>query len=129
MAPGEQQPEVDHRFQSEDSAREVFCDTPFRYAKAPGWFNYGLDVDAKGSLAVLVRYWGQENAPRTFDFLVNGNRSATENISGKLNRQEFVDVQYPLPAEWVNGKKRITLRFQGHAGHVAGAVYDLRIPE
>jgi PAS domain S-box-containing protein len=127
VSPGEQQPEADHNLQSSRSSTGVFRDAHFRHARGPGWFSYDLKVDPDASQALLVRYWGQETGRRTFDLLVDRRLLATENPVGKWDRPEFVDVEYPLPADWLTGQGRVTVRFQGHPGHMAGGIYDVRI--
>jgi DUF1680 family protein len=127
VIPGEQQPEADHNIRTEQSQAGVFRDVYCRYAQAPGWFSYDLRVDPKEPLELVVRYWGQETGNRKFDILVDGKILVTENIAGKWNRDNFVDMRYPLPAEMLKDKKIITVCFKAHPGNSAGGIYDLRI--
>lgn len=127
VIPGEQQPEVDHKFKSEGSEAEVFRGASQRRVRAPGWFSYEMRVEPDKPLELRVRYWGNERGSRTFDILVDGEVLVTETISRKWNREEFVDVRYPLPAERVEGKDYVTVTFRPHANNVAGGIFDLRI--
>jgi hypothetical protein len=57
---------------------------------------------------------------------------ATENVVGKFNseevKKEFYDVQYPIPAELVQGKDAITVKFLGVDEYqTAGGVYGLSL--
>ena len=63
------------------------------------------------------------------DILVDGQRLVTENPVRQWNRDEFVAVQYPLPADQLSGKTRITVRFNPHPNHTAGGIFDLRVLE
>ena len=40
---------------------------------------------------------------------------------------EFFNVEYPIPAELINGKQRVTVRFQAHANNTAGGVFGAAI--
>jgi uncharacterized protein len=127
VIPGEQQPEVEHNFKSEGAEAGVLRGASWRHARAPGWFSYELRVVPDTPLELGVRYWGNERGGRTFDILIDGKTLATENTAAKWNRNEFVDVHYPIPSEWVRGRQFITVTFRPHAGHHAGGVFDLRI--
>lgn len=127
--PGEQQPEADHNLQHERSESGVYRNRSLRHAVSPGWFSYDLKVDPDKPLALYVLYWGNEPSRRTVDILVDGQRLAAENPVRRWNRNEFVAVEYPLPADWLSGKTRITVRFNPHRGHIAGGIFDLRILE
>ena len=120
VIPGEQQPEVDHKFKSEGSEAEVFRGASQRRVRAPGWFSYEMRVEPDKPLELRVRYWGNERGNRTFDILVDGEILVTETISRKWNREEFVDVRYPLPAARIEGKDYVTVTFRPHANNVAG---------
>ena len=41
--------------------------------------------------------------------------------------EEFFDVVYPIPAEAVAGKRKVTVRFEGIEGRETGAVYGIRV--
>lgn len=77
-------------------------------------------------MSLLITYWGNETADREFDILVDGKVIASENLVGKWNKQEFVDVEYALPDDALQGKKEITLTFQSKPGKIAGG-YSLSV--
>jgi hypothetical protein len=39
----------------------------------------------------------------------------------------FIDVEYALPAELVQGKQKVTVRFEASAGGEIPGVFDIRI--
>ena len=130
VIPGEQQPEVEHNFKSEGAEAGVFRGASWRHARAPGWFSYELRVADDTPLELGVRYWGNPppaDGGRTFDILIDGKKLTTENTLGKWNRDEFVDVSYPIGSEWVSGRQFITVTFKPHPGSHAGGIFDLRI--
>jgi DUF1680 family protein len=127
VIPGEQQPEVEHGFRSEGAEAGVFRGASWRHAQAPGWFSYELRVDPGKLQELSVRYWGNDHGSRTFDILINGRKLATENIAGKWNRDEFVDVRYPIPSDMLADRQHVTVRFRPHPGNIAGGIFDLRL--
>lgn len=127
VIPGEQQPEADHEMKSEGSETGVYRDAFYRHAHAPGWFSYKLKVDPTTKMELMVRYWGNEAGPRTFDILIDDKKLVTENLTGQWNREKFVNVTYPLPPELVADKEAITVLFRPHPGNIAGGIYDIRI--
>ncbi len=40
---------------------------------------------------------------------------------------EFFDVEYALSPELTRGKKKVTVKFQGHPGNFAGGVFGCAI--
>ena len=123
---GEQQPEVDHNMQSENSIAGNYQGQSYRHAEN-GWFSCVLDTKGEKNLALMATYWGNESGGRTFDILVDGEvltTCANKALSGK---SEFVDRTYAIPREMVEGKSTITVKFAAHPHHTAGGVYNLRL--
>ena len=128
VAPGEQQPEVDHQLQSLNSQTgshqgEFYRDAGTCSGGDGGFFSYNLLTNKEPDISLMVRYWGNEGCTRTFDILIDGERLVTENIVSKWNRDEFVTVEYPIPNSMVAGKDAITVRFQATSGMVGGVFY------
>jgi hypothetical protein len=86
-----------------------------------------MDTHGEENLTLMVRYWGNENGNRTFDILIDDQVLATENIVGKWNREAFVNAEYPIPAEWIKGKKVINVRFQSKGNSIVGGVFYVRL--
>jgi hypothetical protein len=40
--------------------------------------------------------------------------------------KSFFDVEYAIPAELVNGKQKVTVRFQATGGNETGGVFGVR---
>jgi hypothetical protein len=123
--PGEMQPERDHAFAGEDIRVVDFMHKKARVADRGGWFSFELGVDPSSAMALVIHYWGGFTGSKTFDILVDGEKVATEDISGKEDGQ-FIDIQYDIPAELTADKRQITVRFQPHQGHRAGPVFGAR---
>jgi DUF1680 family protein len=123
--PGEQQSETDHGFKGERTAAGVFSDRHWRHAEN-GWFSYELKVLPGQPQALLCTYWGSDGGRRTFDVLVDGRKIATQTLN-QDKPGEFFDREHPLPADLLEGKQRVTVRFQAHPDHTAGGVFHCAI--
>lgn len=128
VAPGEQQPEADHNMQAVNSVKGKFQNEFWRYAKEGGYFSYTLHTDGKQDLSLMVRYWGNETGNKTFDILIDDEKLVTENIAGKWNTNDFVNMEYPIPNSMTAGKEEITVKFQPvDAGNIAGRIFYIRL--
>ena len=131
VAPGEQQPEADHRMKNENSSTgthqgEFYRDAGQCSGGDGGFISYELETNSEDSLDLMVRYWGNEGCNRAFDIMIDGEKLASENISNKWKKDEFVNVKYPIPDEMVKGKKVITVKFQASTGMVGG-IFGVRL--
>lgn len=131
VAPGQQQPEADHLMQnlnsnSGTSQGEFYRDAGTCTGGTGGFISYVMSTNQEINLSLMVRYWGNESCTRTFDILIDGQKLVTENISGKWNRNEFVNQVYSIPNSLVSGKGEVTVRFQASSGMVGG-IYGVRL--
>ncbi|WP_277120302.1 beta-L-arabinofuranosidase domain-containing protein [Bacteroides ndongoniae] len=127
VATAEQQPEVDHKMKYENSQTGHFQGEPWRDARDGGYFQYNLATDGKTDLSLMVRYWGNETSNRSFDILIDGELLVEENLVGKWNREELVNVEYPIPVNMLEGKSSITVTFRSKPGQIAGGVFYIRL--
>ena len=127
VATAEQQPEVDHQMKNENSTTGNFQGEPWRDARDGGFFSYNLATRGETTLNLMVRYWGYETADRTFDILIDGERLVEENLVGKWNKSELVNVEYPIPASMLKGKQSVTVTFRSRPGTIAGGVFYVRL--
>jgi hypothetical protein len=126
VAPGEQQPEVDHSMQRQNSNTGNNMDQFWRDARN-GFFSYKLSTNKEAGLSLIVRYWGAESGNRKFDIYIDNEKLVTEDISGKWNQRKFYEVEYAIPDEMVKGKESVRVKFQSLQGNTAGAVYYVRL--
>lgn len=124
VAPGEQQPEVDHNLQSLNSYTGIWQGERWRDARNGGYISYTFQTQQKTDLSLMVRYWGNEGGNRTFDILIDGEKLVTENIVGKWNINQFVNQEYPIPDSMTAEKSSITVKFQAiNNVHYAGGLF------
>lgn len=126
VQPGEASSEHHHHLQSEHSGAGEFNNRSWRDATNGGWFSYQLKVLPGVAQSLRVSYWGSDVGNRVFDVLLDGNKVATVRLEN--NRPgHFYDQTYPLPADLVQGKSTVTVRFQAHSGATAGGVFGCRV--
>ena len=124
---GEQQPEVDHGMKFRNSSSGYHEGEAWRDAGHDGFFEYTMTTAGEKDLSLVARYWGNDQPNRNFDILIDGVLLAEENIHGKWNRSEFVDVYYPLPQELIAKKDWITVTFSSKPHNIAGGVFNVRL--
>ncbi|MBV9470788.1 MAG: hypothetical protein JOZ57_16240, partial [Abitibacteriaceae bacterium] len=71
-------------------------------------------------------YWGSDVGGREFDVLVDGTKLASQTLDNN-KPNEFFTVDYPIPAELLKGKHKVTIRFSAHEHKMAGGVFACAI--
>ncbi len=127
VAPGEQQPEVDHAMERQNSSTGNNRNEFWREARNEGYFSYKLATGKESGLSLMVRYWGAEKGNRSFDIYIDDQKLITENISDKWKQNKFQNVEYPIPDAILNGKEFVRVKFKALAGNTAGKVYYVRL--
>ncbi len=128
VAPGQQQPEVDHKMQTLNSYTGTHMNEFWRDARNGGFISYSMLTKSKSDLTLMVRYWGSESGSRNFFIQIDGTTIATENIVGKWNKNEFVNVEYAIPNNLIAGKDTVTVKFQAvNSSNIAGGIFYVRL--
>jgi hypothetical protein len=122
--PGEMQAERDANMQGEDTE-------PIRLQGRAGrhsakWFSFDLPVDPAHTMALVVTYNNDEWQERKFDILVDGVRVGEQTIE-RRGPMRFFDVEYPVPADMLRDKKKVTVKFQAASGSEIGTVFGIRM--
>jgi len=123
---GQEQPERDHNMQSENSKAGQFNGRFYRDAWAGGWFSCRMKVLPGLAQALRCTYWGSDKGGREFDVLIDDTKAATELLKA-AHPGEFYTTDYPIPAALIAGKSAITVKFQAHAGRMAGGVFGCAV--
>jgi hypothetical protein len=123
VAPGEQQPEVEHDFVSQNSDSALRNGQRWRRGE---WFQYSLSPRGEKSVELAVTYWGGD-VGRGYDILANGELLATEIVDNSKPNQYF-EKRYALPAKILDGTTngRVTIKFSAKSGSGAD-IYDVRL--
>jgi uncharacterized protein len=127
VAPGEQQPEVDHAMESDQSKAGSMHNEFWRDASNGGHFSYQLATTSEKGLSLMVRYWGAEWGSRKFEIYIDNDKLAIEDNTGRWNQSKFIDLVYAIPDSMIQGKKHVRVKFQSLPQNTAGAVYYVRL--
>lgn len=123
----EQQPEIDHLMKQEHTGAGVFMEQPWREAHPGGYFQYQLKTDGREDLTLMVRYWGKEPEHRVITIYIDGQQLVTDQISGKWDKGEFVNVEYHIPAGMLKSKEYITVKFTADDNHKSARIFYVRL--
>ncbi len=126
--PGEQQPETDHRMETDDSNRGNTEGIFFRDAKDGHYFSYLMQTKGETNLSLQLKFWGQDEwRTSEFDIYVNDKLLCSVNNSHRWRTTQFKTVDYAIPSEFVKGKKEIRVKFVAHKGKQVGQIYGVRL--
>jgi DUF1680 family protein len=101
-----------------------------RYGRrAADWFSFDVPIAPAGPLELVVTYGRDERADRAFAVLVEGRKVGEERIARRSPQEKegFFDVAYPIPAESLAGREKVTVRFEGIEGRETGTVFGIRV--
>lgn len=126
VQPGDTKLESEHNLQGTLQDTGENAGRKWRHAREGGWVSFDLKVPPDAPVSLVCSYWGSETGPRTFDILVDGIKIATQSLQND-KPGEFFDVTYAIPANVTRGKNKITIRFAGQPGNMAGGFYGVRI--
>jgi DUF1680 family protein len=124
VQPGEMQPERDFQMKGEDTRPDRVMGRACR--RANNWFSFELPVDPNHPMALVVTCNRDEWRRRTFDILIDGAKLAGQVVEAR-GTPGFYDVEHPVPAEFVTGKQKVTVRFQATEGNETAAIFGIRM--
>jgi hypothetical protein len=127
--PGEAQAERESNLQGEETSVFVEPISGRRGRRGRKWFSFDVPVrreDAGKPRALVVTYHSDQPRARAFEILVDGTRVGEQTLPPS-GASRFVDVEYALPLATLDGKERITVRFQAMQGREIAAVYGIRL--
>jgi hypothetical protein len=125
VRPGEAQSEREFNLQGEDHSVFVEPISGRRARRGRKWFSFDVPVDPEKAMAVVVTYHSDQPRERRFEILVDGARLAEQTLPGG-GASRFLDLEYPLPPSLVEGKQRVTVRFQAAEGREIAPVFGIR---
>ena len=125
VAPGEQQPETDHRFKGMKTESGLNGDKHWR--DATGWFSYELNNKNNEGKTLQITYYGLDNG-RVFDILLNDVKLVTVDLKGD-HGAKFYNVDYAIPDNILEKSKDglMKIKFVAASGSKAGGIYYIRL--
>jgi len=133
--PGDQQFEVDHKLQSDQSntgpgPTDLSGATPvnlsWRDASNGGWFSFEMKVDPTVRQDLICKYWGSDAGNRVFDVQVDGTTVGSETLNNNAPNKYF-ERSYPIPIALTQGKHSVTVKLQAKPGAMAGGLFGCRM--
>ena len=124
MAPTDPAVEKAHNQQGEQTSIVRTGGRPGR--RAARWFSFDLPFKGETPRALVVTYNRDNRRARDFEILIDGQRLAEEKFPFD-SESRFFDREYALPATLVQGRDKITIRFQVTGTNEIAPVYGLRL--
>ena len=128
VQPGEQQPETDHRMETDGSYTGNSNDVFFRDARDGHFFSYLMQTGGRTDLSLRLKFWGVgEWKTHEFDVYVDDALLTSINNTGKYRISEFKYEVFPIPASMLEGKTEIRVKFVAKPGRQVGEIYGVRL--
>ena len=128
VQPGEQQPETDHRMETDGSVTGNDNDVFYRDARNGRYFSYLMQTGGQTGLSVFLKYWGVgEWKTREFDIYVDDTLLQSVNNTGRWNTSAFITEEFPVPDKLLQGRKAVRVKIVAHPGKQTGGIYEVRL--
>ncbi len=128
VQPGEQQPETDHKMETDRSNTGNTNDVFWRDARDGHYFSYLMQTEGRTDLSLRLQFWGVgEWKTHEFDIFIDDKLFTSINNTGKYRISEFKYETYPIPAELLQGKKQVRVKFVAKPGKQIGEIYGVRL--
>jgi DUF1680 family protein len=124
ITPGEQQSEVDHGFEGEQTENGLFIDRHFRAAK--NWFSYELKNINNAAKKLRITYYGAE-VVKGFSIYINEKLIKQIVLDGNKG-DKFFDEDYILPAN-LNGltDEILKVQFTSDGNNSTAKIFSIRL--
>src|SRR5437867_5281529 len=127
LQPGQMQTERDFNQQGEESSS---VQLEGRYGRrATKWFSFDLPVESGHPMGLGITFSNDARRKGSFDVLVDGKKVGEQSIERRSPEQDvrFFDVEYAIPPSLVEGKQKVTVRFEASPGNDIPGVFGIRI--
>jgi len=118
--------ESEHGMKTMFSTHGTYMNNPVRDALNGGFVSYVMKVDPVQPMTLRCKYWGNDNAARRFDILVNDKVIATQQLEFN-DPGHYFSVEYDIPQTLTRGKTEVTVVFQAYPRKKAGGIYGCQI--
>jgi len=128
VQPGEQQPETDHKMETDRSFTGNTNDCFWRDANDGHYFSYMMQTDGREDLSLRLKYWGVgEWKSHEFDIFIDDVLVKSVNNTGKYRISEFKYEVYEIPAEVLKDKTQVRVKFVAKPDKQIGEIYEVRL--
>lgn len=135
VQPGEQQPEVEHQIESENSNTGYLnvVQKRWRDVRDEGYFKYDMTVKPDQQMYLQVTYYGDNkyifidgrSFTKEFDIYIDNTFLVNQQFNGK--DKSLIDIYYEIPLELTKGKQKVEVKFQCAKGKMAGPIFGIRM--
>lgn len=130
VQPGEQQPETDHKMETDNSFTGNTNDVFYRDARDGHYFSYLMQTGGKTDLDLQLKYWGVgEWKTHEFDIFIDDVLVKSVNNTGKYRISEFKTETYDIPSSVLKDKTQVRIKFVARPGKQIGEIYGVRLLE
>ena len=128
VQPGEQQPETDHKMETDHSYTGNTNDVFWRDARDGHYFSYLMQTGGNTELSLRLKFWGVgEWKTHEFDIFIDDQLLTSVNNTGKYRISEFKYETFDIPAEMLQGKTQVRVKFVAKQGKQIGEIYGVRL--
>ena len=128
VQPGEQQPETDHKMETDNSYTGNTNDVFWRDARDNHYFSYLMQTAGRTDLSLRLKFWGVgEWKTHEFDIFVDDQLLTSINNTGKYRISEFKYEIFDIPAELLQGKSQVRVKFVAKPSKQIGEIYGVRL--
>ena len=128
VQPGEQQPETDHKMETDRSQTGNTNDVFWRDARDGHYFSYLMQTAGLTDLQLRLKFWGVgEWKSHEFDVFIDDQLLVSINNTGKYRISEFKYETFDIPAEMLRGKTQVRVKFVAKRGKQIGEIYGVRL--
>ena len=126
VMPGEQQPETDHRMETDKSDKGSTEGVFYRDARDGSYFSYLMQTKGETTLTLQLTFWGRDEwRSSEFDIFIDDTLLTSVNNTHRWRTTQFKTVDYPIPASLLEGKKEVRVKFVAHKGRQVGQIYGV----
>ena len=128
VQPGEQQPETDHKMETDRSQTGNTNDVFWRDASNGHYFSYLMQTGGFTDLALRLKFWGVgEWKSHEFDIFIDDQLLTSINNTGKYRISEFKYETVDIPDEMLQGKTQVRVKFVAKPNKQIGEIYGVRL--
>ena len=128
VQPGEQQPETDHKMETDQSYTGNTNDVFWRDARDGHYFSYLMQTAGQTDLALRLKFWGVgEWKTHEFDIFIDDQLLTSVNNTGKYRISQFKYETFDIPVEMLQGKTQVRVKFVAKPGKQIGEIYGVRL--
>ena len=128
VQPGEQQPETDHKMETDRSNVGNTNDVFWRDARDGHYFSYLMQTAGRTDLQLRLKFWGVgEWKTHEFDVFIDDQLLVSVNNTGKYRISQFKYETFDIPAAMLQGKTQVRVKFVAKPGKQIGEIYGVRL--